>query len=268
MEGIVRCIFGLSSQAMILPERAAIQACRQKFGIELEDGYFFKRGSFQVRNDWALRHGELLASLVLPGGRVYWADTIAEHLASSSSAIGLWITMLDSVVRFLEQAYLNTFLTDKGKQILAHRFTGSETASLEQGDQFLRSFKSRLDNSGKRRLAWAMMTLIAEDVIVPKKERNCWTMYWREAERISPAARRPILQEGFLLTFRRARIGRDNPFLALDQRSRSDGHTQRVDVLRGRRNPQASPLRICAFSPTCWMILPTFEDNFQKGKVR
>ena len=70
---------GLSSQATILPERAVIRAYREKFGVELEDGYFFKRGSFQLRNDWVRLHGELLASLVLPGGRVYWADTVSRN---------------------------------------------------------------------------------------------------------------------------------------------------------------------------------------------
>jgi hypothetical protein len=184
---------GLSSQATILPERAVIKAYSEKFGVEIEPGYFFKRGSFQLRNDWVRRHGELLASLVLPGGRVYWADTVAETPCLSEHGDGPLNAMVGSVVRFLEQAYLNTFLTESGKTALAQRYTGSQTSSPDQGDQLIRSFKSKLDNDGKRRLAWAIMTLTGESLIAPNKELELLEFVLREAERMSPVALQAIL---------------------------------------------------------------------------
>src|SRR6266850_3504793 len=64
---------GLSSQMTIFPEKAVLEAFQKQFDVELEEDFFFQRGSSHLRNEWVRRHGELLASLVSGDGRVYWA---------------------------------------------------------------------------------------------------------------------------------------------------------------------------------------------------
>jgi hypothetical protein len=159
---------GLSSQMTIFPERAVIEAFREKFATEIEDDFFFKNGSFELRNEWVRRHGELLAHLVARDGRVYWADTVAETPYLQEFGAGPLAIMVDCVMGFLDGAYLKTFLTEAGKQIVAERFGSGGSA-----DQLLNSFKDRLE--------------LVKYVI-------------REAERLMPHARQPMMS-GALASF-------------------------------------------------------------------
>ena len=179
---------GLSSQMTIFPERAVIEAFRERFAAEIEEDFFFKNGSFQLRNEWVRRHGELLSALVAPGGRVYWADTVAETPYLQEFGAGPLAVMVDCVMSFLDGAYLKTFVTEAGKPVLAERFGGGWTA-----DQLLSAFKDRLDLDSKRRLTWAIMTLVGENLIQPKRELELVKYVIREAERIMPNARQPML---------------------------------------------------------------------------
>src|SRR5262249_56735217 len=43
---------GLSSQSTIFPEKAVAKAYGEKFGVALEEDFFFKRGSFRLPNAW------------------------------------------------------------------------------------------------------------------------------------------------------------------------------------------------------------------------
>jgi hypothetical protein len=180
---------GLSSQMTIFPERAVIEAFRDKFSShEIEEDFFFKNGSFQLRNEWVRRHGELLAYLVAQDGRVYWADTVAETPYLQEFGSGPLAIMVDCVLGFLNGTYLKTFLTEAGKQVLAERFGQGLPA-----DQLLNAFKDRLDIESKRRLTWAIMTLVGENLIQPKRELELVKYVIREAERLMPHARQPML---------------------------------------------------------------------------
>jgi len=135
----------VSSQLTIFPEKAVMKAFNEKFGGELEDDFFLKNGSFRLRTDWVRRHGELLSSLVTDGGRVYWADTVAEtpYLAEfGSEALSV---VIDAVVRFLDQAYLKTLFTDAGKQVVTERFNqGLPGGRMSQAEQKRRYMRGRL----------------------------------------------------------------------------------------------------------------------------
>jgi hypothetical protein len=179
---------GLSSQMTIVPERAVIEALRERFGTEIEDDFFFKQGSFQLRNEWVRLHGELLSGLVAPDGRVYWADTVAETPYLQEFGAGPLAILVDCVMGFLNGAYLKTFVTEAGKHVLAERFGEGWSA-----DQLLNSFKDRLDIESKRRLTWAIMTLVGENLIQPKRELELVKYVIREAERMTPQARQPML---------------------------------------------------------------------------
>jgi len=66
--------------------------------------------------------------------------------------------MVNSVVSFLTNAYLKTFLQDAGKQTLAERFAeaaairlaGDAAGRRRQGDELLQSFNDRLSAENKR----------------------------------------------------------------------------------------------------------------------
>jgi len=167
----------VSSQLTIFPEKAVMKAFNEKFDAELEDDFFLKNGSSRLRTDWVRRHGELLSSLVTDGGRVYWADTVAETPCLEEFGPEALSVMVDVVVSFLDRAYLKTFFTEAGKQVLADR--------LNQGNE-------------KRRFAWAVMTLVGENYIAPNRELELVTWIIREAERMFPNARQPILEGGKL----------------------------------------------------------------------
>ena len=207
---------GLSSQSTIFPEKALMEAYRHKFSAELDGDFFFKRGSFHLRNEWVRRHGSFLASLVSRDGRVYWADTVAETPCLREFGDGPLDAMVDSVVSFLKNGYLKTFLSDSGKQALAERFAEGLVFPLaadgegrrQQGEELLRSFKGKLDADGKRRLAWAIMTLVGENRISPKRELELLAHIVREAERMSPHARQPLL-DGRLSDFFPSRLEPD-----------------------------------------------------------
>ncbi|HYR86699.1 MAG TPA: hypothetical protein VE422_21610 [Terriglobia bacterium] len=195
---------GLSTQLTIFPEKALLEAFQEKFRQELDDDFFFQRGSSDLRNEWVRRHGELLASLVSQDGRVYWADTVAETPYLSEFGEGPLNAVVNSVVSFLTGAYPKTFLTDAGKQALAERFAEAVTLRLSgdaavrrrQGDELLQSFNEKLDAEKKRVVAWAIMTMVGENLIVPKRESELVGYIIREAERMNPNARQPMLEGG------------------------------------------------------------------------
>jgi len=200
---------GLSSQSTIFPEKAILETFRDRFGSELDQGFFFKRGTFHLRNKWVRSHGEFLASLVPQEGRVYWADTVAETPCLNESGEGPLDAILDSVVSFLNNAYLKTLLTDPGKQVLAERIAERLPLTLasdgdgrrRQAEQVLQSFNGKLAAEKKRLVAWAVMTLVGEDRISPRRELELLGYIVREAERMNPQARQPILGGGKLSTF-------------------------------------------------------------------
>jgi len=192
---------GLSSQLNIFPEKAVLEAFQEKFGHELAEEFFFQRGSSHLRNEWVRRHGELLASLVSEDGRIYWADTVAETPYLSEFGEGPLNAMVNSVVSFLTNAYLKTFLQDAGKQTLAERFAeaaairlaGDAAGRRRQGDELLQSFNVRLSAENKRVMAWAIMTMVGENLIATKRELELLGYIIREAERMNPNARQPLL---------------------------------------------------------------------------
>jgi hypothetical protein len=199
---------GLSSQLTIFPEKAVLEAFQKKFDVELDEDFFFTRGSSHLRNEWVRRHGEFLAFLVSRDGRVYWADTIAETPYLSEFGEGPLNAMVNAVVGFLKNAYLKTFLTDEGKQVLVERIAEASGFRLavdaagrrRQGDEFLQSFNDKLDAEKKRILAWAIMTMVGENLISPKRELELLGYIIREAERLNPDARQPML-DGRLSSF-------------------------------------------------------------------
>jgi hypothetical protein len=109
--------------------------------------------------------------------------------------------MVNSVVSFLTNAYLKTFLQDAGKQTLAERFAeaaairlaGDAAGRRRQGDELLQSFNDRLSSENKRVMAWAIMTMVGENLIVTKRELELLGYIIREAERMNPSARQPLL---------------------------------------------------------------------------
>ncbi len=178
-----------------------LEAFQEKFGHELAEEFFFQRGSSHLRNEWVRRHGELLASLVSEDGRIYWADTVAETPYLSEFGEGPLNAMVNSVVSFLTNAYLKTFPQDAGKQTLAERFAeaaairlaGDAAGRRRQGDELLQSFNDRLSAENKRVMAWAIMTMVGENLIATKRELELLGYIIREAERMNPNARQPLL---------------------------------------------------------------------------
>ena len=191
---------GLSSQLTIFPEKGVLHAFQGKFNIELEEDFFFTRGSFALRNTWVRRHGELLDSLVFPKGRVYWADTVAETPYLNEFGQAPLAVIVEAVTTFLEGTYLKTFLTENGKQVLADRFAEGLPGRRPQGDELLQGFP-QLHPEKKRRFAWAMMTLAGENLITPKRELELIKYIIREAERRFTTARQPMLDGGKLSGF-------------------------------------------------------------------
>jgi hypothetical protein len=192
---------GLSSQLTIFPEKGVLKAFHEKFGMELEEDFFFKRGSFLLRNEWVRCHGEFLASLVSPNGRVYWADTVAETPYLDEFGSAPLAGVVEAVATFLDGAYLKTFLTEDGKQVLAERFAEGLPGRPMRGDELIQSFNEKLQPEKKRRFAWAMMTLVGENLITPKRELELVRYIIREAEHMIPQARQPMVEGGKLSSF-------------------------------------------------------------------
>jgi hypothetical protein len=196
---------GLSSQLTLFPEKGVLRALHAKFGTELDDDYFFKNGSFRFRNESVRRHGELLASLVLPNGRIYWADTVAETPYLSEFGAAPLALVLEAVAAYLERAYLKTLLTEAGKGVLAERFAEGraegKSAPIVSGEDLLLAYNAKLRPEQKRRVAWAIMTLVGENHISPKREVELVKFIIREAERMMPQARQPLIEGGNLESF-------------------------------------------------------------------
>jgi hypothetical protein len=192
---------GLSSQLTMFPEKGALKALHEKFAVEVEHDFFLENGSALLRNEWARRHGELLASLVSPEGRVYWADTVAETPYLSEFGPAPLAAVVDSVAAFLDRAYLKTFLTDDGKQLLAERFAQGLHGRPVGGDELIQAYTVKLHGEQRRRFAWAILTLVGENRITPKRELELVTHIIREAELMYPQARQPVLAEGKLSHF-------------------------------------------------------------------
>jgi hypothetical protein len=191
---------GLSSQLNIFPEKGVSKAFQEKFETELEEDFFFKQGSFRLRNEWVRCHGEFLASLVSPNGRVYWADTVAETPYLSEFGSAPLAAIVQAVAGFLERAYLKTFLTETGKDALAERFAEGLPGHRMSGDELIQAFP-KLIPERKRRFAWAMITLVGENRIAPKRELELVSHIIREAERMNSQARRPLIEGGKLSAF-------------------------------------------------------------------
>jgi hypothetical protein len=191
---------GLSSQLTMFPEKGALKALNEKFDVEVEHDFFLENGSAILRNEWARRHGELLASLVSPEGRVYWADTVAETPYLSEFGPAPLAAIVERVAAFVDRAYLKTFLTDDGKQALAERFAEGLPGRPLGYDELIQSY-GKLHGEQRRRFAWAIMTLVGENRISPKRELELVNHIIREAEQMYPQARQPVLAEGKLSHF-------------------------------------------------------------------
>jgi hypothetical protein len=181
----------------IFPERGVLSAFQERFGTELEEDFLFTQGSYLLRNMWVRRHGEFLASLALPDGRVYWADTVAETPYLSEFGAAPLAAIVESVTTFLDGAYLKTFVTESGKQVLAERFAEGLPGRPMSGSELLQAFPE-LHPEKKRRFAWAIMTLAGENLITPKRELEMIKYIIGEAERKFATARQPMLEGGQL----------------------------------------------------------------------
>ena len=177
------------------------KAFQEKFEAELPADFLLKSGSFQLRNLWVRRHGEFLESLMLPDGRIYWADTVAETPCLSEFGAEPLSVIITAVVSFLDRAYLKTFLTENGKKILCERFSQGLPGRPIDGDDLIQAFAGRLNVEHKRRFAWAVMTMVGENCISSKREAELVAYIIREAERVFPNARLLLIEEGTLSNF-------------------------------------------------------------------